>query len=255
MSAACRLQFIVDRFGDSWLPFFLGDTTMANQPSQAVPRSVQGVILDVDGTLVDSNDAHAHAWVEAFREQGRDVAFEEVRPLIGMGGDKLIPRVAHISADSPEGKRISHRRGEIFRTNYLPKLRPCPGANALLRHMHARGLRLAVASSARQDELDELLNVCGAKEWITAQTSSDDAEHSKPDPDIVQAALARIGFAPKEVVMLGDTPYDIASARQAHVPVIALRTGGWQDADLAGAVAIYDSPADLFTHYDSSALA
>src|SRR5436305_3865330 len=150
---------------------------------------IRGVILDVDGTLVDSNDAHAKAWVEAFAEHGVRVPFDQVRRLIGMGGDKLMPKVSGIQADSPQGQQISKRRGEIFLSQYLPHLRPCPGARELLHHMRDEGLKLVVASSAKKGELKPLLKICGADEVIEDKTSSDDADRSKPDPDIVHAAL------------------------------------------------------------------
>jgi HAD superfamily hydrolase (TIGR01509 family) len=215
---------------------------------------VRGVILDVDGTLVDSNDAHARSWVEALAEQGRRVPFEKVRKLIGMGGDKLLPLAAGIEEDSPEGKKVAQRRQEIFATRYLPKLRPTPGAKDLLRRMHARGLQLVVASSAKKDELDALLRVCGAQEYIDAETSSDETSHSKPDPDVVEEALPDLGLPARAVVMLGDTPYDVEAGKRAGVQVIGFRCGGWSDEDLLGAVAVYDHPADLLEHYDSSPL-
>jgi HAD superfamily hydrolase (TIGR01509 family) len=214
----------------------------------------RGVILDVDGTLVDSNDAHAHAWVQAFAEHGVVVSFEAVRPLIGMGGDKLIPKVAGISEDSPEGQKISKRRQEIFK-NFQPALRPFPGVRELLRRMRADGLRLAVASSAREDELGPLLRLCGADELVEHWTSTDDAGRSKPDPDVVVVALKKLRLPADEAVMLGDTPYDVEAAGQLGVAVIAFRCGGWHDRDLAGALAVYDGPAELLAHYDTSPLA
>jgi HAD superfamily hydrolase (TIGR01509 family) len=220
-----------------------------------MPQTIRGVILDVDGTLVDSNDAHARAWVEALAENGITVSFEEVRGRIGEGGDKLLPEVSGIRTDTPQGKKLEQRRKEIFETRYLPSLRPTPGAHELLEHMHARGLKLVVASSAKKDELTPLLRVCGAEELIEQQTSSDDAEHSKPDPDIVQAALGELGMPAEQVVMLGDTPYDVASASRAGVAVIAFRCGGWSDAELQPALRVYDNPADLLRHYEQSPLA
>ncbi|AMV23335.1 Pyrophosphatase PpaX [Gemmata sp. SH-PL17] len=217
-------------------------------------RSVRGVLLDIDGTLVESNDAHAHAWVKALSESGRVVAFETVRPLIGMGGDKLLPKVCGLDAESREGKTIGDRRAAIFLSEYLPKLRACHGAEELLRQLKARGLKLGVASSAKKDELDPLLKVCGADRVIETATSSDDAERSKPDPDIVHAALGEIGLAPDEVALLGDTPYDVEAARKAGVRVIALRCGGWSDIDLR-ADAVFDDPADLTRHLNQSPLA
>ncbi len=216
--------------------------------------NVRGIILDVDGTLVASNDAHAHAWMEALTEAGKHVSYEEVRRRIGMGGDKLLPQVSGIQPDSAAGKRISDCRREIFKERYVPHLRPTPGAPELLQHLHAHGLPMVVASSAKRNELHTLLQVCGAADLIEDKTSSDDADRSKPDPDIIQVALQQIGLPPEQVVMLGDTPYDIESAGHAGVGVIAFRCGGWGDPDLAGALAIYDDPADLLAHHASSPL-
>jgi HAD superfamily hydrolase (TIGR01509 family) len=217
-------------------------------------KRIRGVILDVDGTLVDSNDAHARAWVEALAEHGIRVAFEKVRPLIGMGGDKLLPEVSAIKAETPEGERISKRRSEIFKERYLPKLKAFPSTRELLLRMRDDGLKLVVASSAKEDELNPLLKIAGADDLIEERTSSDDAENSKPDPDIVKAALSSSGLAPSDVVMLGDTPYDIESASRAGVRVVAVRSGGWADEDLSGAIAIFDDPADLLARYESSPL-
>src|SRR5262249_25534339 len=140
------------------------------------------------------------------------------------------------------------------KTRYLPHLRPTPGAPALLRHMREKGLRLVVATSAKADILGPLLRICGAADLVHGKTSSDDVSHSKPDPDIVQAALGGAGRPPAQVVMLGDTPYDIESAGRCGVGVIAFRCGGWGDPQLQGALAVYEDPADLLAHYDSSPL-
>lgn len=215
--------------------------------------SIRGVLLDVDGTLVQSNDAHAHAWRKAFTENGLAVTFEGVRPLIGMGGDKLLPRVANVDADSPLGKRISDRRGEIFLTEYLPNLRPCRGAAALMAKLTERGLRLAVASSSKERELKPMLKVCGADQFIAAATSSDDAERSKPDADILHAALDRIRLPADEVVLVGDTPYDVEAAKKAGLRVIVVRCGGWwTDDHFKAADAVYDDPLALAERLDES---
>jgi HAD superfamily hydrolase (TIGR01509 family) len=214
-----------------------------------------GVLLDVDGTLIDSNDAHAHAWVRALAEAGVRVEYAAVRRLIGKGGDKLLPEVSGIDAESPQGKAISDRRGDIFQTEYLPKLKPFPGVKELLARMKRAGLKLAVASSAKKGELKALLKVCGADEFIEASTSSDDAENSKPDPDIVHAALRQLGHPPEVVILLGDTPYDVEASLKAGVRVVAVRCGGWGDADLGGAVRVYDDPADLLARFDESPFA
>jgi HAD superfamily hydrolase (TIGR01509 family) len=216
--------------------------------------SLRGVIFDVDGTLVDSNDLHARAWVEALGEAGHPVPFERVRRLIGMGGDKLLPAVTGVAAESEEGKAIADLRGAIFRERYLPNVRAFEGARDLVRTLKERGLHLAVASSAAEEELAPLLRAAGADDLIEKKTSGDDVERSKPDPDVVTAALRKLGCAPHEAVMIGDTPYDIEAARAAGVPCIAFRSGGWGDAALAGAVAIHDGPLALLHELETSAL-
>ncbi len=217
-------------------------------------RSIRGVLLDVDGTLVDSNDAHARAWVKAFSEQGIKVEFERIRRLIGKGGDKVLKEIAGWDEDDPRARLTSDRRREIFLKEFLPTLHAFPKTRELLQKMRDRGLKLVVASSAKADELEHLLRLCGADQYIEEKTSSDDAERSKPDPDIVAAALKEINLPSDEVVMLGDTPYDVESAAHVNVRVIALRCGGWEDAELPGALAVYDDPADLLRNYEASPL-
>jgi HAD superfamily hydrolase (TIGR01509 family) len=214
----------------------------------------RAVLFDIDGTLVDSNDAHAHAWVDAFAEHGVTVDFDKVRRSIGMGGDKLMPAVSGISEDSPSGKRISKRRTEIFTSKYVPALKPLPGASRLVATVKARGFTAVAASSAKKDELRTLLRIAGAESLLDSATSSDDAEESKPDPDILHAALQQARCEPHEAVMIGDTPYDVEAARRAAVSIIAFRSGGWRDDDLDGALAIYDGPADLVARFDESPL-
>lgn len=213
---------------------------------------LSAVLLDVDGTLVDSNDAHAKAWVEAFAEFGHSVPFERVRRLIGKGGDKLMPELIGVESDSGAGKPIAERRAEIFRERHLPGLKAFPRVAELLRRMRDEGLVLQVASSAKKEELDPLLEICGAASLVHGKTSSDDAEESKPDDDIVVAALSRAGVGANEAIMLGDTPYDIEAARGAGVGTVALRSGGWDDVGLAGAVAIYADASEVLERYADS---
>jgi HAD superfamily hydrolase (TIGR01509 family) len=215
---------------------------------------VTAVLFDVDGTLVDSNDAHAYAWVQAFSEHGVEVPFGAVRRRIGMGGDKLMPEVSGISEDSPQGSEIAARRSAIFRDRFLPTLRAFREAGALVAAIKAGGVTVVAASSAKREELEPLLRIAGAASLMDETTSSDDAEASKPDPDIIHAALDRAGAQAGDAMMIGDTPYDIDAARRAGVAVIAFRCGGWADADLEGAVAIYDGPWDLLAQLDDSPL-
>ena len=215
---------------------------------------IRAVLLDVDGTLVDSNDAHAWAWVRAFAEHGIDVPFEGVRRLIGMGGDKLMPRVSRLSEDSDEGREVAERRRELFKQDYLPQLRPFRGAAELVEALKARGFTTVAASSAKKDELKRLLALARVHTLLDAQTSSDDAEESKPDPDIIAAALRQAGVAPGEAILIGDTPYDIEAARRAGVATIAFRCGGWNDHELTGAAAVFDGPWDLLAQLDEAPL-
>jgi HAD superfamily hydrolase (TIGR01509 family) len=213
------------------------------------------VIRDVDGTLVDSNDAHARAWVTAFAEHGITVPFDAVRRAIGMGGDKLMPIVAGVDAEGPLGQQLSRRRGEIFKQEFLPVIRAFPGARELLQRFVNDGFTLAVASSAKQDELRALLQRGGLDDLIGTRTSSDDAEESKPDPDIVEAALKRTGCGADASVMIGDTPYDVEAAVRAGISVVGFECGGWTEQDLHGAIEVYPSPAALLKEYDASIFA
>lgn len=220
------------------------------------PTRIRAALLDIDGTLIDSNDAHARAWVAAGAELGHDIHFDRVRPLIGMGGDRVTPMMTGLAEDSPEGERLVERRGEIFRERHLPALVPTRGARALLERMRADGLDLVIATSASREDMDALLERAGVRDLIDARTSSSDADSSKPAPDIIEAALARAGVLPSEAILLGDTPYDVAAARNAGVECVVVRCGGrWTDGDFAGALAIYDDPADLLASWNDSPFA
>ncbi|MGI2906099.1 HAD family hydrolase [Tolypothrix sp. VBCCA 56010] len=217
--------------------------------------TLQAVILDVDGRLVLSNDAHAKAWVEAFKDFGYEVSFDKVRPLIGMGGDQVVPKlISQLSGESGEGKVIADRRKELIINKYAPNLPAANGSRQLLLKMKNEGLRLIIASSATSEELSLLLKAAQVDDLLEEATTSSDAESSKPSPDIVEAALKKLNKKPDEVVMLGDTPYDIQSAKEAGVSVIAVRCGGFDDSQLEEAIAIYDDPADILANYDNSPL-
>jgi HAD superfamily hydrolase (TIGR01509 family) len=213
---------------------------------------LKGVIFDVDGTLVDSNDAHAESWVDTFAEAGYDVPFNVVRPLIGMGADKLLPKTIGVSNDSDVGKKLISRRSEIFRQKYLPRLRPLSGSRDLVKRVRSDGLKAIVATSAKDEELRGLLKAAQVEDLMEERATASDAKRSKPDPDIVKAAIAEANTPPNQLVMIGDTPYDIEAATRANVTVIGFRSGGWKDADLKGAAEVYDGPADLLARYDSS---
>jgi HAD superfamily hydrolase (TIGR01509 family) len=210
------------------------------------------VLLDIDGTLVDSNGAHAAAWSDAFAAYGRHHPPEEIRPLIGKGGDKLLRELASLDHESGEGKKISEERAEIFRKCYLPTLKPTPGAAAFVEWLVESRLTVVVATSAKQEEVKALLTICGGQALVKDATTSDDAKRSKPDPDILVAALETSGSSPDRAIMIGDTPYDIEAARRAGLATIAFRCGGWDDATLQGAIAIYDDPKQLLDNLGQS---
>ena len=215
---------------------------------------LRGVIFDIDGTLVDSNGAHARSWVETLAEAGYDVPFEVIWPMIGMGGDKLLPAAAGIESESRLGKKLSKRRWEIFEKQYLPALRPTPGARELAERLKGDGLKLVVATSAGGSELEQLLEAAGVADLMEARASASSARESKPDPDIVMAAVRSSRIKPENLVMLGDTPYDVQAAIGAHVNPVVLLCGGWTIDELSGATAYYDNPADLLEWYDVSPL-
>ena len=212
---------------------------------------LRAALLDVDGTLIDSNDAHARAWADIFREAGLDIPFERVRPLVGMGGDNLLPTLG-IDGESEQGKELAERRGAHFKETYLRTIKPFPGVRGLLEKMRDEGLDLAVATSSSKGDLKALLDIAGVADLIDTKTSADDADSSKPDPDIIEAALKRVKARPAEALMLGDTPYDIEAAAKAGVKTVALRSGGWNDDGLKGAVAIYDDAAHLLERFADS---
>jgi HAD superfamily hydrolase (TIGR01509 family) len=210
---------------------------------------VSAIVFDVDGTLIDSNHAHAEAWAQALTEHGFPHEPDQVRPLIGMGSDKLLPAAARLPVDSRQGKAILARKKTLF-DERLPRLRPTRGARVLLTFLRELGKTLVVATSADDEEMDAILEQARVSDLIRRRTSSDDAGRSKPDPDIVQAALARSDTPASEAVMIGDTPYDIEAARRAGVDCIALRCGGWwREPDLAGAIAIAEDPRDLYERW------
>jgi HAD superfamily hydrolase (TIGR01509 family) len=209
----------------------------------------ESVLFDVDGTLIDSNAAHAMAWMRALSEHGAHVDITRVRPLIGMGADKLLPAVADVEESSSLGRAIGRRKKELF-AEMLPRLRPTRGARPLLEYLSGHGIDLVVATSAGNEELGSLLKRAGVDDLIRKRATKDDAEESKPDPDIVCAALARARSGPERTLMVGDTPYDIEAAARAGVAAVALRCGGhWSDRDLNGALYIFDDPQELLERW------
>ncbi len=218
---------------------------------------MRAAIFDIDGTLLDSVDAHAHAWVDAFGEFGHALGFQDVRRQIGKGGDQLMPVFLSETEIDRTGKALEQRRGEIFRTVYLPELKPFPGVRALFQRLLADGRKIALASSAKAEEVSVYARMLQVDDLIDITTSSDDAENSKPQPDIFEAALRRLGMEPENTVAIGDTPYDAQAAGKAGIRTIGVLCGGWRADELraAGCIATYRDVEHLLTGYDASPLA
>jgi beta-phosphoglucomutase-like phosphatase (HAD superfamily) len=215
---------------------------------------IRAVLFDVDGTLLDSIDAHAHAWLDAFRGHGQNVAYELVRSKIGMADEQVLMQLTGIDPASVEGRSIVERREAMFRGHYLADLGPLPGARVLVDRVRSRGLACAAVGSAGRTELADLLREAAVADLLDVVVTPDEVE-SSGGADTMSVALDRLGVTPAEAVLVADTPFDVTSAERAGVACIAFRSGGWSDADLVGAVAIYDGPAELAARLDDSILA
>jgi HAD superfamily hydrolase (TIGR01549 family) len=218
---------------------------------------LRAVIFDVDGTLVDSNDLHARAWQEAFAHFGIDMPFDRVRSQIGKGADQLIPSLLPADSAKKLCMDLSEYRSSLFKEKYLNQVRGFPGARELFERILNDHRKIALASSASQEELTKLKQAAKIEDLIDKETSADDADKSKPHPDIVEAALQRLKVHADEAVMIGDTPYDAIAASRLHVRTIGVLCGGFPEADLrqAGCIEIYKGPADLLAKYEKSVLA
>jgi HAD superfamily hydrolase (TIGR01509 family) len=218
---------------------------------------ITAVIFDIDGTLVDSVDLHAEAWQLALERFGKKVSFAEVRGQIGKGGDQLLPVFLSHREMEKFGEELEQYRSKLFKKEYLPRVTAFSGVRQLFERIRQDQNHIALASSAKGDELKTYKTIAGIDDLIEAETSSDDAERSKPYPDIFEAALAELGdVAPDKVVVIGDTPYDAQAAGKANLRTVGLMCGGWNEEELrqAGCIAIYRDPADLLSRYDDSPL-
>lgn len=218
---------------------------------------IKAVLFDVDGTLIDSNDLHAAAWREAFLHFGVDLSHDVVRGQVGKGGDNLIPALLPPELVRDKQEEIDTYRSELFKRDYLPRVVPFPGVRDLFERLRADGKTIVLASSAGAEEVRYHLGIIGGEDLIAATTSKDDVKHSKPDPDIFAAALAKVSpLGADEVIVVGDTPYDMEAAAKCGIRTIGFRSGGFPEDGLreAGAAEIYDGPADLLARYDGSLL-
>lgn len=216
---------------------------------------IKAALFDVDGTLVDSNVLHVEAWREAFSHYGRELSAEAVHAQIGKGGDQLMPVFLSRHELERIGDELEKLRMEIFARDYLPGVQPFPKVRELFERLKSDGVLIALATSAKEDELASHIETLGVSELVDAATNADDVERSKPCPDVFQAALARLdGVRPEDAIVIGDTPYDAIAARRTGLPTIGLLSGGFPEEALreAGVVAIYADIADLLERYPES---
>ncbi len=221
---------------------------------------LKAAIFDIDGTLIDSVDFHAEAWQRAFHHFGyHDIQFDEVRSQIGKGGDQLLPVFLSKEEIDRIGEKLETYRSELFRREYLSRIRPFPKVRDLFLRLKSDGYRIALASSSNQQDLEVYKRIANIADLLEADTSADDAKRSKPHPDIFEAALQRLGgMKPSEAIVIGDTPYDAQAARKLGIEqIIGVLCGGFPEEDLrkAGCTEIFRDPADLLDHYEQSAFA
>jgi HAD superfamily hydrolase (TIGR01509 family) len=212
-------------------------------------------ILDIDGTLVDTNYQHAVAWYLAFRQHGFVLPVWKIHRTIGMGGDNLVAHLLSEKADEEQGDDIRSAEKPLYLT-MIEQVEPFEGARGFISDLKQRGHTVVLASSAKSDELEHYLDLLDVREVVDGWTSSGDVESSKPAPDLVQAALEKVdGDGP--AVMVGDTPWDVEAAGKAGVETVGVLTGGFSEQELreAGAVAVYESIAALRTNLDDTPLA
>lgn len=219
---------------------------------------IKAVIFDVDGTLVDSNKLHVQAWIDAFWYFGKDISYDELCEQMGKGGDQLMPVFCSQEELDKFGSELAEYRAEIFTDGYLHQVRPFPKVRELFERVKTEGLQIALASSAKEEELERHKKNLKIADLLEGTTSADDAERSKPHPDIFLAALDSLDdVVPEEAIVIGDSPFDIEAAGRAGIRTIAVLSGGFAEEKLraAGAAEIYKDIADLLEHYESSLLA
>lgn len=211
----------------------------------------KAVIFDVDGTLVDSVDFHARAWVEAFKQHGYDVPFEAVRQQIGKGGEQIVEEFVP-DAEPDLTSDLTEFRKEYYQKHFLSEIRPFPKVRELFERLRADGLRIVLASSGRKKSIEHYQDLLNIKDLIDGTTSTEDVEAAKPNPDIFIAAMKKIpDLDASEILVVGDSPYDAQAAAKIPLRTIGVLCGGFSEEQLtdAGCIAVYQDPADMLTHY------
>jgi HAD superfamily hydrolase (TIGR01509 family) len=210
-------------------------------------------ILDIDGTLVDTNYQHAVAWFRAFRRLEVTLPLYRIHRHIGMGGDQLVVALAGDEFEREHGDDVRGFEGDLY-MDLIEEVRPLAGARELLETLRDRGHPVVLASSAKQHEVDHYLDLLGARELADGWTTSADVERTKPEPDLVAAAVAKSGVA--AAVMVGDSTWDCEAARRAGLATIGVMTGGFSDQELrdAGAVCVFERLEDLLQRLDETPL-
>jgi HAD superfamily hydrolase (TIGR01549 family) len=218
---------------------------------------IRGVIFDLDGTLVDSNELHVLAWHDTFRHFHKDIPLERLREQIGKGGDQYLPVFLNEREMREFGEEADRYRGEVFKKNYLPHVKPFPKVRELFERLRADGKKIALASSGKETEVRHYAKLLDIGGLFDSMTTVDQVAQSKPKADVFIAALNLLALSPSEAVAIGDTPYDVAAAKKIELPVIGVLCGGFPEQVLrdGGAVAIFRDPADLLDRYYQSPLA
>jgi HAD superfamily hydrolase (TIGR01549 family) len=218
---------------------------------------IKAVIFDVDGTLIDSVDAHARAWQKAFEKYGRKIQFYQLRRQVGKGGDTFLPVFLTKKEIKEFGKDLEKERGEIFKREFLEDIKPFPKVRELFERIKADGKQIVLASSATEEEVEAYKKIARVEDLIEEETSTDDAEKSKPEPDIFIAAIEKLkGVKASESVVIGDTAYDAEGATKASIKVIGVLSGGWARSELleTGCAEVFRDAADILENYKKSML-
>lgn len=211
---------------------------------------LQGLLFDIDGTLIDSNDHHARCWLEAFEHFGKHFDYERIRGQIGKGGDLLVPDLLDAKEMRRFGEDVKKFRGELFKKKYMENIRPFPFVTPLFEFLAQRGVRMALASSSNPDEVEYYTRLLNVEKFIEGSTSKNDAKFSKPSPEIFQAALEQAGTDAEFTFVVGDTPYDILAAHRMALPVIAVLSGGFDPETLSRAEFLWEDAGAITTRID-----